>query len=126
MRPEGMVAGVTVIVTVDVAPAESDTVRVTAVSASTFFGVMLNDAPTMVAGTGITSALLDLTENGPFPPVIPMTFGVLPNALNVAGVAESAVGVVLLDEDDDPPPPQAARISAASALTPAAKKREVI
>ena len=106
MMLDEIVAGVTVATTADVAPSASVTVSVTGVAVNTFLGTITNDAPVMVVGTGTIALSLDLTVNGPLPPVIPTVLGVFPKATNAAGPAVSvpAAGVVGVDELDDPPP----------------------
>ena len=102
--PDGMVAGVTVTVTTDVAAALSVTVKVTGVLTVTLVGVKMNDAPVIAPVTGTTVGLLDATLNGPLPPVMATVLGVLPNAIKVAGAANSVLettGVVV-----ELPPPQ--------------------
>lgn len=128
---EAMVAGVTVATTADVAPSASVTVKVTGAAVSTFLGTMTNDVPAMVAGTGTSVLSLDLTVNGPLPPVIPIVLGVLPKATKAAGPATNvpAAGVVGDDELDPPPhPPSKSTLAEASAarLREAAVRVETI
>ena len=104
IMPDGIVAGVTVTVTTEVAAALSVTVNVTGVFTATLVGVKINDAPGTKAVTGTTAALFDVTVNGPLPPVMATVLGVLPNAIKVAGAASNVLettGVVV-----ELPPPQ--------------------
>jgi hypothetical protein len=107
-----IVAGTTVTATAELAPAESETVNVTTVLANTFFGVNVNEAPTTGEVTGTVVGSLEVTLNGPTPPEMPTVLGVLPNALNADGLAESVLAVGVGVEDDDPPQPANAAHSA--------------
>lgn len=118
MRDAAMVAGVTVAITAEVAPALSVTVSVTGVAAFTLFGVNVKEAPLIAEATGTSAGLLESTVNGPLPPVIPTVLGVLPNATNVAGLASKlleTVGVV-----EELPPPQPDSVNSSAEATPVA------
>ena len=118
-----MVAGVTVAVTAEVAPALSVTVKVTAVVVAALAGVTVNDAPLIAALTGSNVGLLDTTVNGPLPPVMPIVLGVLPNATNVAGPASSVLETVGVDELLPPQPESASAMTEAIAPSASFLKR---
>jgi len=126
MSAAGIVAGVMVAVTTAVAAALSVTVKVTDVAALTLAGVNVNDAPLMAAVTGATAGLLDTTVNGPLPPVMPMVLGVLPNATNLVGPANSVLDTTGVDDELPPPQPDSANSTAearALAVTVSLPKR---
>jgi hypothetical protein len=123
ISPDGIVAGVTVTVTTDVAAALSVKVSVTGVATWTLLGVKVSEAPVTDGGTGKTALSLDLTVNGPFPPEIPTVLGVFPNATNVLGLARSAVAETGVVDELEPPQPDKP-IASVTASAPSAHLSE--